>query len=935
MTFGEKILEAAQEGIVLLRNESNTLPILQEESVAVFGRGQINFIKCGLGSGGSVHAPYSTNLIDNMPNADKVLAEQYRAWVKENPFDNGGGAWAAEPWNQKEMPVSAELASACASRSAKAVVVITRNAGEDKDLVAQKGSWSLTDEEVENLRNICGAFEKVAVVFNTCGIVDNSWFDNSEFKGHITAVVYAWQAGEECGRSAANILLGKANPSGKLSITVAKAVEDYPSTAGFNEGDDSYYIEDIYVGYRYFNTFAKEKILYPFGFGLSYTTFDVEFSKAKFDGKEIAAKALVRNTGKVAGKEVVQLYVECPQGKLGKPSRQLAAFIKTELLQPGQEELVELSFNIENLASYDDSGVTGHEFCKVLEEGKYFVYGGTDSMSASIVQFEESDCIELAETSVVEQLTSAAAPVAEFDRMANDGNGCVKMEKTPVRKYNLRERIEKNLPSEIPYTGDKGIRFLDVKADPSKLDDFIGQLDDNMLMTLCRGEGMMSRKTVPGLASAMGGLSEALYQMGIPVAGCADGPSGIRMDTGTEANLMPIGTLLASTWNLALVRELMEFEGDELIENKIDTCLGPGINIQRNPLCGRNFEYFSEDPLLTGAMTCSILEGIQSRGVWPTVKHFACNNRENGRRMNNAIVSERALREIYLVPFEMAVKKGGAKSIMSSYNLINGIQAASNYELCQTVLRDDWKYEGLVMTDWWATMNDCVEGGEGDVEQVSQMIRSRNDVYMICQNDKAEQDGNGDDLRKSLASGKITRAEVQRCARDVIAFMINTPVALRPLRGLNDVPGFVSKLEKIPEGQIAYGEDIKFMKNGTTKAYMEVPEDDVYNFLAMFKKENDGTVSQSVCNLNIDGENAVSLNCRTTEGRHEGAIMGLLKLTKGFYEVELVHTKPGIVIDYVGFSRRITTSTGMRIFRDYGEPEIPHPAFVRKRKVQH
>ena len=334
-------------------------------------------------------------------------------------------------------------------------------------------------------------------------------------------------------------------------------------------------------------------------------------------------------------------------------------------------------------------------------------------------------------------------------------------------------------------------------------------------------------------------------------------------------------------------------------------------------------------------MACSILEGIQSRGVWSTVKHFACNNRENGRRMNNAIVSERALREIYLAPFEMAVKKGGAKSIMSSYNLINGIQAASNYELCQTILRDDWKYEGLVMTDWWATMNDCVEGGESDVEQVSQMIRSRNDVYMICQNDKAEQDGNGDDLRKSLASGKITRAEVQRCARDVIAFMINTHVALRPLRGLNDVPGFVSKLQKIPEGQIAYGEDIKFMKNGTTKAYMEVPEDDVYNFLAMFKKENDGTVSQSVCNLNIDGENAVSLNCRTTEGRHEGAIMGLLKLTKGFYEVELVHTKPGIVIDYVGFSRRVTTSTGMRIFRDYGEPEIPHPAFVRKKKVQH
>lgn len=936
MTFAEKILEAAMEGVVLLKNECETLPVSTDESVAVFGRGQINFIKCGLGSGGSVHAPYSTNLIENMPNADKKLAELYKAFVKENPFDNGGGAWAAEPWNQKEMPVSAELAKECAGRSSKAVVVITRNAGEDKDIKNEKGSWSLTDDEYENIRNICSAFEKVCILFNTCGIVDNSWLDDECFKGHITAVVYAWQAGQECGRSAANVILGKANPSGKLTITVAKKIEDYPSTEGFNVGNDSIYLEDIYVGYRYFNTFAKEKILYPFGFGLSYTTFSVEFSKAKFSGKEVSVKALVRNTGKVAGKEVVQLYVECPQGKLGKPSRVLAAFIKTELLQPGQEELVELSFNIENLASYDDSGITGNAWCKVLEEGKYFVYGGTDSLSASPVAFENSECLELVETYVVEKLTSAAAPVVEFERMKND-SGKIAMEKTPTRKYNLRERVENSLPEEIPYTGDKGIKFLDVKADASKLDAFIAQLDDNMLMTLCRGEGMMSRKTVPGLASAMGGLSEALYAFGIPVAGCADGPSGIRMDTGTEANLMPIGTLLASTWNLNLVRELMEFEGDELVENKIDTCLGPGINIQRNPLNGRNFEYFSEDPLLTGAMTCAVLEGIQSRGVWPTIKHFACNNRENGRRMNNAIVSERALREIYLLPFEMAVKKGGAKSIMSSYNLINGVQAATNYELCQTVLRDDWKYEGLVMTDWWATLNDAVDGGDSDVEQVSQMIRSRNDVYMICQNDKAEKDGNGDDLRDALASGKITRGELQRCARDVVAFMINTKVSERPLRGLNDVPGFISKLEKIPEGQIAYGEDIKFMKDGVTKAYMEIPEDDVYNFLAMFKKENDGTVSQSVVNLNIDGENAVSLNCRTTEGRTEGAIMGLLKLTKGFYEVELVHTKPGIEINYVGFSRRITTSTGMRYFRDYGEPEIERPRFAqqRKKRVDH
>lgn len=915
MTFSEKILEAAQEGIVLLRNQKETLPLNIEESVAVFGRGQINFIKCGLGSGGSVHAPYSTNLIDNLPNADKELAALYKDFVKENPFDNGGGVWAGEPWNQKEMPVTKELAEGCAKKSSKAVIVITRNAGEDKDLINEKGSWSLTDDEFENIKNICAAFEKVCVVFNTCGIIDNSWLDSPELKGHITAVVYAWQAGQECGRSAAYILLGKSNPSGKLSCTIAKTIEDYPSTAGFNTGLESIYLEDIYVGYRYFNTFAKDKILYPFGFGLSYTTFSVEFSKAKFNGKEVSVKALVRNTGKVTGKEVVQLYASCPQGKLGKPERELAAFIKTGLLQPGQEELVELSFNIENLASYDDSGATGHAFCKVLEEGKYFIYGGTDSLSAAPVKFEDSDCIELAETSVVEQLTSAAAPVVEFDRFRNNC-GKVAMEKTPVRKYDLRKRIMDSLPEEIPYTGDKGIKFLDVKADPAKLDAFMGQLDDTMLMTLCRGEGMMSRKTVPGLASAMGGLSEALYGFGVPVAGCADGPSGIRMDTGTEANLMPIGTLLACSWNLEIVRKLMEYEGDELIANKIDTCLGPGINIQRNPLNGRNFEYFSEDPLLTGAMTCSILKGIQSRGVWPTIKHLAANNREADRRNNNVVVSERALREIYLRPFEMAVKKGGAKSIMTSYNLVNGIQAASNYDLAQTILRKDWHYEGLVMTDWWALVNDTIEGGQGNTKLVSQMIRSRNDVYMICGNDEAELDGNGDDLREALKSGKIARSELQRCARDVIAFMINTKVAERPLCGLNDVLGFESKMSEIPAGQAAYGETIKFMKNGQTKAYIEVPADGVYNFLALYKKDDDGTISQSVCNLNIDGKNAVSINCRTTEGKTEAIIMGLLKLTKGFYEAELVHTKPGIQIDFVGFSREISTSGGIKYFHD-------------------
>ncbi len=937
MTFGEKILEAACEGIVLLRNEKETLPLLKEEKVAVFGRGQINFIKCGLGSGGSVHAPYSTNLIDSMPNADEKLAALYADFVRENPYDNGGGKWAGEPWNQKEMEVSESLARECAGRNSKAVVVITRNAGEDKDLVKEKGSWFLTDVEYANIRNICAAFEKVCVVFNACGIVDSSWFDNEDLGGKITAVVYAWQAGQEAGRSCAKILLGEAVPSGKLSSTMAKSIDDYPSTAGFNTGNDSIYIEDIYVGYRYFTTFARDRVLYPFGFGLSYTTFDVTFGKASSAGNEVTVRALVRNTGKFAGKETVQVYLSCPQGELGKPERELAAFIKTGMLLPGQEEAVELSFNIESHASFDDSGATGHRFCRVLEKGKYAVYGGTDSLSAGRISFENSDSMELAETVVVERLGSACAPVNAFDRIvpgaaAADGTYSLEKEKVPVCEYDMAKRIADNLPAEISQTGDRGIRFPDVKKDISRIDAFIAQMSDRQLMTLVRGEGMMSRKTIPGIASAMGGLSEELYGLGIPVAGCADGPSGIRLDTGKEANLMPIGTLLACTWNLPLVRELMEHEGQELMENMIDTCLGPGINIQRNPLNGRNFEYFSEDPLLTGAMTVAVITGIQSKGVFPTIKHFAANNREAGRRNNNAVVSERALREIYLVPFEMAVKKGNAVSIMTSYNLINGIQSSSNYDLCQTILREEWKYEGLVMTDWWAIQNDCVSGGESDQNILSQMVRSRNDVYMIVPNDMAEEDGNGDDLEESLKSGKVTRGELQRCARDVIGFMVKTPVSERPLRDINDVPSFESRLDAVPEGFKAFGEDIKFMKDGASRAYISVPEDGIYNFLGFYSKVNDGTVSQSVCNINIDGENALALNCRTTEGLSIGSVIGVVKLSKGIYEITLDHAKPGINIEFMGFSRIITTASAVRYIHDEGDEGIMKPRFARKEK---
>lgn len=920
MTFAQKILEAAEEGIVLLKNERGTLPLLSHECVSVFGRGQFDFLKCGLGSGGSVHAPYSTNLIENLPNANPALLEKYSQWIKENPFDNGNGGWAAEPFCQKEMPISKELAVEAATVSQKAVVVIARNAGEDKDLILQKGSYFLTDEEIQNIKNICAAFEKVALVFNTCGIIDTAWTQEKEFE-HITAIVMAWQGGQEAGRATANILLGKTNPSGKLSDTIARSIDDYPSTKNFAASLDSIYCEDIFVGYRFFNTFAREKILYPFGFGISYTNFSVKFFDANFDGKTISISSRVKNIGSVAGKEVVQIYAEVPQGKLGKAARVLAAFKKTSLLQSGQEETISLSFEIASLASYDDCGASGNEFCRVLESGEYFFYGGTDVSSAQKISFGANDSVFLENQIVVEKLDSALAPADSFKRIKvgeklGDGNYKIEWENSPRRKYDLAKRIEENSPKEIPFTGNAGIKFRDILSGKKSQDEFIAQLNDEELATLARGEGMASRKVTAGVASAFGGVSHALYEYGVPVASCADGPSGVRMDTGKEASLMPIGTLLACTWNPILVEELMRFEGEEIRANNVDTILGPGINIHRNPLGGRNFEYFSEDPLLTGMMTLATIRGIALSGAHATIKHFAANNRETSRRENNSIVSERALREIYLKPFEMAVKEGCVQSIMTSYNLINGIQAASNFDLNTTILRDEWNYKGLVMTDWWATMNDCAAGGKSNVKNVSQMVRARNDVYMIVENDKAEKDGNSDDIKAALKQGTLTRAQLQICAKDILSFLQNSLVAKRPLRSLDEIISFTPSISEASDDKSAVEENFKFMKNGETKRCIKVPEDGVYNFLALYSKPNDGTISQSVCNLKIDGHDALSLDCRTTEGKTVGVLIGLVKLAAGIYEVTLEHTKPGIKIAHIGFSRRISTSTGIMFLKD-------------------
>ena len=926
MTFAQKICQVAEEGAVLLKNEQNLLPLLSSDSVAVFGRCQFDYYRSGTGSGGSVHVSYNTTLTDSLfeltretdsfPRIDESLAEEYKTWIAAHPFDNGNGGWASEPWHQKEMPLTEQLVAKAASHCNKAIFVVGRTAGEDKDNRAEKGSWYLTDEEHAALKNICAAFENVCVVLNVSNIMDMEWIDDADFGGHIKAVLLAWQGGQEGGRATARLLCGTAIPCGKLSDTIARHIDFYPSKKTFGTEGDVIYEEDIYVGYRYFSTFAPKQVRYPFGFGLGYTSFSVQLNRAwEADGK-VHIVAEVTNTGSRAGKEVVQAYVECPQGALGKPARVLAAFQKTALLNPGETASVSLEFALSDLASYDDSGASGNASCFVLEAGTYTVYLGTDVQSAQSILIDGAKGIEISETRIAARLSQAVAPTVPFKRIrpavAPDGTISLSTEAVPCSRTNLAERIQQSLPKEIPFTGDRGIRFSDVLSGKATMDSLIAQIDDTQLAAMVRAEGMMSQKVTVGIAAAYGGITQTLRDFGIPAAGCSDGPSGIRIDTGKETNLMPIGTLLACTWNPALIEELYVYEGKELFQYEIDSLLGPGINIHRNPLNGRNFEYYSEDPLLTGRIATAVLRGLNKGGSSGTIKHFAANNQELCRRSGNSVISERALREIYLRAFEIAIQSGEVKSLMTSYNAVNGHWAASNFELVTTILRREWGYTGLVMTDWWATMNDCVRGGKESIKRTACMVRSGNDVYMVVDNDGAETNCYGDDIAQSLADGTLTRAELQQAARHILHFLAISPVAKRPLRALKIYKSFTTERVQKPTDAIVIEEGVPFLPTQAKAVYLHAAHDAMYNVSGTYSKAGDD-VSQSVSNILIDGEPAASLECRSTAGLETTVNAAQIHLTPGFYRIELIPTKPGINTKHLVFSSEVINPVSLGI----------------------
>lgn len=768
--YTDTAIRIAEEGSVLLKNDRGALPVNGGAKVALFGRMQDNYYKSGTGSGGMVNVKHVVSILEGLSaSSDIVLDEElikiYEDWQKENPVDPGMG-WGKENWSQPEMPLTDELVEKLASRNDAAILVIARTAGEDRDNTPQKGSFFLSDGEEEMLQKVCAAFPKTIVLLNVGNIIDMSFVE----KYDPAAVLYVWQAGMIGGTAVANVVTGKAVPSGSLTDTIAKALSDYPSSSNFGQDvSKDFYAEDIFVGYRYFSTFAPEKVLYPFGFGLSYTDFEVKILGFEAEGTDVTVKASVKNVGNCTGKKTVMLFAGAPGDRFAMPARALVDFKKTSELAPGETQELVLKAGADRYSAFDDDGRLLGKTGWVLPKGTYSFFCGENVRDA-----EKAGSIEIADDTMLEELESAFKPVQAFDRLTVGG----KYEPTPLRTVNHLDTRMDRLPKEIAQTGDKGIKLADVKTGKNTLEEFIAQLSDEDLSLIIRGEGMGSPKVTTGTAAAYGGVTKELKAMGIPTLCCDDGPSGMRIDSGKKAFAIPNGTCLACSFSEELNEELFTWFGIEMVSNEVDVILGPGINIHRHPLNGRNFEYFSEDPLLTGRIASAQIKGLEKHGVTATIKHFCANNRETNRRFMDSVVSERALREIYLKGFEIAIKEGKARSVMSVYNMINGCFGTSNYELNTIILHDQWGYTGLLMTDWWAFIQKIPANPfDHSLDEHSIMARAQCDVYMVCSSvERGDLDAT--DTFRNLKEGRtdlVTRAELQRNAANILRFAMETP----------------------------------------------------------------------------------------------------------------------------------------------------------------
>ena len=767
--------KAAKEGMVLIKNENNTLPLSRGKKVALFGKATIDYVKGGGGSG-DVTVPYVTNLAEGLKALERQVSLFEDSVFFYEDYVNNLYKEGKQPGLIAEPEVPADLLNKAKAFTDTAIVSFSRYSGEGwdrkadnddgrkhKDVVQElvdvtdslfeRGDFYLSKAEEALVKTVSESFAHTIIVLNIGGMFDVSWIKDND---KIDSALIAWQGGMEGGLAAAELLCGIGNPSGKLADTFAGNLGDYPGTAHFHDSDDYVeYEEDIYVGYRYFETIkdAAKKVIYPFGYGLSYTQFNLNHIKVSEDDGKVTVRVNVTNVGNYAGKEVVQVYFSAPQGKLGKPERTLIGFKKTSKLQPGQSQKVIIEFAVDDMASYDDLGKV-QKSAYVLEKGKYKFYVGTDVRSAKKADTE----YVLDENKVVLQLTEKMAPALLQKRLLADGSYEM-LPQGDSSKYN--ENALKDMPMDdielpTPKVRPEGQRccfkptdtpkLIDVFNGKMLLDDFVKALPDEDIAWLLGGQPNR------GVANTFGYGNNAEY--GIPNVMTADGPAGLRIqpEAAVKTTAFPCATLLACTWDPKVTEQVGIAGGEEVKENNIGVWLTPAMNIHRSPLCGRNFEYYSEDPLLTGKMAAGMVRGIQSNNVAATAKHFALNNKETNRKDSDSRASERAIREIYLKGFEIVVKEAKPWSIMTSYNIINGRRASENEDLLNGILRGEWGFDGMVTTDWWTFGEHYKEAAAG------------NDMKMGC--------GYPDRIIAALEKGAITRDELNKAAKNILRLIL-------------------------------------------------------------------------------------------------------------------------------------------------------------------
>ena len=782
--------KAAAEGIVLLKNDG-VLPLKLSDPIALFGSGADKTVKGGIGSGdvnnrenisifrGVREAGVAVTSLEWLKDYDRRYDDAREKWKEkiledahhvDNPFD----AYAANPFVLPEgrSITEKDLKGACA-----ALYVISRISGEGKDRRLAEGDYYLSRREWEDIRYLDQYGIPLILILNAGGPVELT--DILREADNIRAVLNISQPGQEGGTAVADILFGKAVPEGKLTATWAERYEDYPCADSFSylngNLEKEEYREGIYVGYRYFDSFGV-KPLFPFGHGLSYTSFEMKFHEIKAKENALGAEVTVTNTGKsYAGREVVQVYVSLPRTGTEKEYRRLAGFRKTDSLKPGESQNVVVEIRQKQLAVFSEERQAW-----IVEKGMYGIWIGGSSAEARLCAF-----VKVPEEVILEETHRICPREEMFAELCMNGSE-KDIRRTPAEKegqlsvYEFIPRREKQKNYKAPAE-----RRYPVEA----------------LIPLLYGNITSGASTlgsagirVPGSA---GESTEALEEKyGIRSLIMADGPAGIRLrqsyqvdrasdtvyGTGVLGSLengflepmelhenadtyfqyctaFPVGTALAQTWDAELLREFGCAVAEEMEEYHVDLWLAPGMNIQRNPLCGRNFEYFSEDPLLTGVLAAAVTQGVQSRpGCGVTIKHFACNNQEDNRMGVDACISERALREIYLRGFEIAVKESAPAAVMSSYNLLNGVHAANSRDLCTVLAREEWGFQGVIMSDWNTTVP-----ADGSIPW--KCAAAGNDIIMP---------GNirdDENIRQAYMRGELTEETIRECAGRIIALV--------------------------------------------------------------------------------------------------------------------------------------------------------------------